>query len=101
MGVKLLCPMQRATTSSPTRHSQTHEAGAGEGDVNVATAMALIKPPVHGFFFFQAEDGIRDYVRYWSSDVCSSDLGQARPHPPGQIFRAGPELQVRDRLRPG
>src|SRR5213082_3711805 len=26
------------------------------------------------FFFFQAEDGIRDCVRCWSSDVCSSDL---------------------------
>src|SRR2546425_3968550 len=26
-----------------------------------------------GFFFFQAEDGIRD-VAVWSSDVCSSDL---------------------------
>src|SRR3712207_8567505 len=28
------------------------------------------------FFFFQAEDGIRDW-RDWSSDVCSSDLA---PH---------------------
>src|SRR3712207_6173944 len=26
------------------------------------------------FFFFQAEDGIRDIWRDWSSDVCSSDL---------------------------
>src|SRR5574341_898642 len=26
------------------------------------------------FFFFQAEDGIRDLVGDWSSDVCSSDL---------------------------
>src|SRR5258706_9372805 len=26
------------------------------------------------FFFFQAEDGIRDLVSDWSSDVCSSDL---------------------------
>src|SRR2546422_7859839 len=26
------------------------------------------------FFFFQAEDGIRDCSRDWSSDVCSSDL---------------------------
>src|SRR3712207_6140665 len=30
------------------------------------------------FFFFQAEDGIRDNWRDWSSDVCSSDL---RPVP--------------------
>src|SRR2546430_4357393 len=26
------------------------------------------------FFFFQAEDGIRDLTVDWSSDVCSSDL---------------------------
>src|SRR5256885_13310123 len=26
------------------------------------------------FFFFQAEDGIRDLQGDWSSDVCSSDL---------------------------
>src|SRR5204863_7834776 len=26
------------------------------------------------FFFFQAEDGIRDLYVTWSSDVCSSDL---------------------------
>src|SRR2546430_14200300 len=26
------------------------------------------------FFFFQAEDGIRDLTVTWSSDVCSSDL---------------------------
>src|SRR2546422_11771748 len=30
------------------------------------------------FFFFQAEDGIRDCSRDWSSDVCSSDL--TMPH---------------------
>src|SRR3712207_536311 len=29
------------------------------------------------FFFFQAEDGIRDNWRDWSSDVCSSDLREA------------------------
>src|SRR3712207_6867735 len=29
------------------------------------------------FFFFQAEDGIRDW-RDWSSDVCSSDLSTAK-----------------------
>src|SRR5437588_11864131 len=29
------------------------------------------------FFFFQAEDGIRDPLCDWSSDVCSSDLGPA------------------------
>src|SRR5690606_40311196 len=30
----------------------------------------------HGgsIFFFQAEDGIRDFHVTWSSDVCSSDL---------------------------
>src|SRR5207248_6116130 len=31
------------------------------------------------FFFFQAEDGIRDPYGDWSSDVCSSDLA---PQPP-------------------
>src|SRR2546430_3827884 len=30
------------------------------------------------FFFFQAEDGIRDLTVTWSSDVCSSDLAQRR-----------------------
>src|SRR5690606_40997546 len=29
-------------------------------------------------FFFQAEDGIRDFSRDWSSDVCSSDLVERR-----------------------
>src|SRR5258708_8445577 len=37
------------------------------------------------FFFFQAEDGIRDDLVTWSSDVCSSDLSrftvQARKRP--------------------
>src|SRR6266511_5693964 len=28
------------------------------------------------FFFFQAEDGIRDFHVTWSSDVCSSDLSE-------------------------
>src|SRR2546428_5785915 len=43
-------------------------------------------------FFFQAEDGIRDY-KDWSSDVCSSDLrAPARvrenrgPRPAGRSF---------------
>src|SRR2546421_4801417 len=30
------------------------------------------------FFFFQAEDGIRDSDRDWSSDVCYSDLKKGR-----------------------
>src|SRR5438034_2787477 len=30
------------------------------------------------FFFFQAEDGIRDSLCDWSSDVCSSDLADVR-----------------------
>src|SRR3712207_8749376 len=35
------------------------------------------------FVFFQAEDGIRDYWRDWSSDVCSSDLNiVSNPNPP-------------------
>src|SRR3989454_1269800 len=32
------------------------------------------RPHLFLFFFFQAEDGIRDYKVTWSSDVCSSDL---------------------------
>src|SRR3712207_4483528 len=31
------------------------------------------------FFFFQAEDGIRDW-RDWSSDVCSSDLNDEKKY---------------------
>src|SRR5690606_28280450 len=31
------------------------------------------------FFLFQAEDGIRDFSRDWSSDVCSSDLVGVNP----------------------
>src|SRR5438552_13883739 len=34
----------------------------------------LSRFPVRLFFFFQAEDGIRDGSGDWSSDVCSSDL---------------------------
>src|SRR5215203_4879599 len=34
----------------------------------------LVSASTGFFFFFQAEDGIRDYWRDWSSDVCSSDL---------------------------
>src|SRR5438093_12532989 len=30
-------------------------------------------------FFFQSEDGIRDWSVTWSSDVCSSDLEVAQP----------------------
>src|SRR5437660_6941112 len=36
------------------------------------------------FFFFQAEDGIRDRTD-WSSDVCSSDLALSSP---GRSIRA-------------
>ncbi len=38
------------------------------------------------FFFFQAEDGIRDVPGDWSSDVCSSDL------PFGVVDVAGKDL---------
>src|SRR3712207_3713912 len=38
------------------------------------------------FFFFQAEDGIRDIWRDWSSDVCSSDLVvENRPGATGEV----------------
>src|SRR2546422_2912947 len=39
------------------------------------------------FFFFQAEDGIRDGSRDWSSDVCSSDLIQPAILPGSITFR--------------
>src|SRR5216683_1958378 len=49
------------------------------------------------FFFFQAEDGIRDLIVTWSSDVCSSDLRCACDSVPGQ----GRDRQRRsDRLLP-
>src|SRR5258706_6252560 len=40
-------------------------------------------------FVFQAEDGIRDLVSDWSSDVCSSDLVD----PEAQAFSLFPEVQ--------
>src|SRR2546430_9486581 len=44
------------------------------------------------FFFFQAEDGIRDY-KVRSSDVCSSDLGAGPRAAASQ--RAGPGSRLR------
>src|SRR5690349_21999580 len=43
---------------------------------------ACLRVLIFFFFFFQAEDGIRDPLRDWSSDVCSSDLqaGREEPH---------------------
>src|SRR6056297_4003634 len=40
--------------------------------------VALALNEVIAFFFFQAEDGIRDLRSDWSSDVCSSDLRWAK-----------------------
>src|SRR3712207_7761618 len=34
----------------------------------------MVNLSLYFFFFFQAEDGIRDIGVDWSSDVCSSDL---------------------------
>src|SRR2546430_8086968 len=39
--------------------------------LEVSVKIYCVKREYVVFFFFQAEDGIRDY---WSSDVCSSDL---------------------------
>src|SRR2546428_7568540 len=44
------------------------------------------------FFFFQAEDGIRDPDRDWSSDVCSSDLAFIALLRPGNHVE-DPDLQ--------
>src|SRR5437868_9449788 len=49
------------------------------------------------FFFLQAEDGIRDPKRDWSSDVCSSDLAAVTPGRPG--VGAHGAIQRRD-IRP-
>src|SRR5258707_5137574 len=47
------------------------------------------------FFFFQAEDGIRDYWRDWSSDVCSSDLaGFMSQGLTNQILHSVPGMHV-------
>src|SRR5438093_3939763 len=43
--------------------------------VNDGLPWAVVFNPGSSCFFFQAEDGIRDLVSDWSSDVCSSDLG--------------------------
>src|SRR2546423_14860249 len=45
------------------------------------------------FFFFQAEDGIRDLTD-WSSDVCSSRLRGGRASTTGGIGRRSPDSQV-------
>src|SRR5256885_9347652 len=39
------------------------------------------------FFFFQAEDGIRDYKVTGSSDVCSSDLIHSEPAGRATVIR--------------
>src|SRR6266536_2096256 len=47
----------------------------GKADAIVCTAFIVhFGPWAELTFFFQAEDGIRDSTRDWSSDVCSSDL---------------------------
>src|SRR5437868_12407764 len=42
--------------------------------------LRLEPPRRKSIFFFQAEDGIRDPKRDWSSDVCSSDLFSGLKH---------------------
>src|SRR5207248_9989909 len=46
------------------------------------------------FFFFQAEDGIRDPYGDWSSDVCSSDLEREMTWT-WEEFRRLPRVTVR------
>src|SRR2546430_9539675 len=50
---------------------------SGEGNRYARRKMQdlIVLPLFLLFFFFQAEDGIRDFDCDWSSDVCSSDLG--------------------------
>src|SRR5256886_10203110 len=51
---------------------------SGEGNRYARRKMQdlIVLPLFLLFFFFQAEDGIRDFDCDWSSDVCSSDLRQ-------------------------
>src|SRR5215203_6066582 len=49
-------------------------------DQTVDNALHQMRRRGEAFFFFQAEDGIRDW-RDWSSDVCSSDLRRAARTP--------------------
>src|SRR5205085_8772217 len=49
------------------------ELGTGRPRLHVIGRAGLILGAFH-FFFFQAEDGIRDLTVTGSSDVCSSDL---------------------------
>src|SRR5690606_40482354 len=56
---------------------------------------------IHFFFFFQAEDGIRDFHVTWSSDVCSSDLPARlldRFEVGPEAFRADPDGVLEDVL---
>src|SRR3712207_8555110 len=50
------------------------------------------------FFVFQAEDGIRDNWRDWSSDVCSSDLLERALGALRTVKASGAEERERDRL---
>src|SRR3989454_12833953 len=60
---------------------------------------------VLGCFFFQAEDGIRDYkvtgvqtcaLPIWSSCVCSSPLGSVRSKQPARQCEPESPLRARD-----
>src|SRR3989440_394600 len=100
--IQLLCTLYFDTTISSTSHAPT-DAGIANLHGAVATVIGRATARSKGytmcdsweFFFFQAEDGIRDLIvtgvqtcalffssrrrhtrsdRDWSSDVCSSDL---------------------------
>src|SRR2546422_2421693 len=60
----------RPTFASLIAHTRT------ESRMFVVLIMADIMFVLFSFFFFQAEDGIRDVAVTWSSDVCSSDLAR-------------------------
>src|SRR5256886_12887977 len=53
---------------------------SGEGNRYARRKMQdlIVLPLFLLFFFFQAEDGIRDFDCDWSSDVCSSDLAAGK-----------------------
>src|SRR5207245_6093223 len=62
--------------------------------------MRLIDLGLFPLFFFQAEDGIRDATVDWSSDVCSSDLSEARnAHVTIRVTDNGPGIPRDERER--
>src|SRR3712207_7648679 len=54
--------------------------------------MCALSGQLYVFFFFQAEDGIRD-IGDWSSDVCSSDLSERSARTSSMLASAGGRMR--------